>query len=749
MFSWWGGVVNRFRWPVLAVAVAFMAFAGIWGTGAFSRLSGDTSLNDPSSQSQQISQHIVNAFGQEESVDIVALYTSTQYSPTDAPFRDAVTAVETRLRADPNVAQVQSYYDTNSPSFISHDDRSTYLAIRLVTGYSSGQAKQVRHDLAAGNGVTEQVGGSEVVNLDISGLVGSGIALAESTSMPLLCLLLILAFGNVVAALMPILVGGVAILGAFTAVRIIEIFTSVSIFSINIITILGLGLAVDYGLFIVSRYREELDRGKTVPDALSRTMATAGRTVAVSGLLVGLALCSLLIFPQVLLRSMGFGGAAAVLVAMVASLTVLPAVLALLGHRIDKWALPWAARKRRAKAAEAGAGAGAAVAVAVTKSAVSASADEGGRWAAIANSVMRRPVPYLVGVLVIIGVVAWPVASIHFGGIDQNMLPSGTQSRVVADELAADFPGGNVSPIRVLISGADAGTAKAFEQRIASVPGITAVSVTAQNTGNTLFAADFAGDASAPAAQHLVTDIRALAPPAGSTVMVGGTSAGVVDQLASLGARLPWMLLMVGVITFLILAVGFGSVLVPIKAIVMNLLSISAAFGAVTWIFQDGHLSGPLGFTGTGYVEASQPVLMLAILFGLSMDYEVFLVSRIRERWDDLGDNRAAVASGVQRTGRIITTAALLLCIVVGAFTSSGITFLKMIGVGMVVALLIDATLVRLLLVPATMRLLGRFNWWAPRFLQTLYGRYGFREEDGEPVGETQLPADGHASVLS
>ena len=241
---------------------------------------------------------------------------------------------------------------------------------------------------------------------------------------------------------------------------------------------------------------------------------------------------------------------------------------------------------------------------------------------------------------------------------------------------------------------------------------------------------NYGGDASSAAAQHIVKEIRALPRPAGSAVMVGGTSASVVDQLHSLSSRLPWMALLVAVITFVVLAIAFGSVIVPIKAIVMNLISIGAAFGVVTWIFGDGHLAGLLHFTPTGYVEASQPILMVAILFGLSMDYEVFLLSRIRERWDELGDNTAAVVSGVQRTGWLISTAAVLLCVVVGSFATSGITFVKMIGVGMVVALLVDATLVRLLLVPATMRLLGRHNWWAPGPLGKLYGRYGVREDD-------------------
>jgi trehalose monomycolate/heme transporter len=460
-------------------------------------------------------------------------------------------------------------------------------------------------------------------------------------------------------------------------------------------------------------------------------MATAGRTVAVSGVLVALALSSLMIFPQVLLHSMGLGGAAAVLVAMLSSLTVLPALLAVLGPKVDAGRLPWSRRKRTRTLTGTVAG-------------MVSGSSENGRWGRIAQGVMRRPVPVLIGIVVLLGVLSAPFARVHFGGIDERMLPPGTQSRVVSERLAADFTGAGIRPIRVLVGNASAADATAYQASIAAVPGVQDVTVAAQQAAtsgaeNTLLNVTYAGDASSAGAQHLVKEIRALPRPAGSAVMVGGTSASVVDQLHSLSSRLPWMALLVAVITFAVLAVAFGSVIVPIKAIVMNLISIGAAFGVVTWIFGDGHLAGLLHFTPTGYVEASQPILMVAILFGLSMDYEVFLLSRIRERWDELGDNTAAVVSGVQRTGWLISTAAVLLCVVVGSFATSGITFVKMIGVGMVVALLVDATLVRLLLVPATMRLLGRHNWWAPGPLGKLYSRYGVREDD--PAAPASEPA--------
>jgi trehalose monomycolate/heme transporter len=716
MFSSWGAAMSRFRRLVLALAVIFLAVAGGWGTGVFGQLSGSSSLDDPASESQRINQRVLADFGP-QSEDIVALYSNTQATVDDPQFAQQVQAAEARAKALPGISSITSYYDEKSPAFVSADRHETYIAVRLVSGTSDGKANRIGKALRTTE-LNTLIGGQRAVDLAINDRVPTDIARAEEIGMPILLLALIVVFGSVVAASMPVLIGGFAVLGAFLVLRVITLFTTVSIFSLNIITILGMGLAVDYGLFIVSRFREELDRGRPVPEAVSRTVATAGRTVAVSGVLVALALSSLTIFPQVLLRSMGLGGAAAVLVAMLASLTVLPALLAVLGHRVDALRLPWSRRRRIP-----------------TVTGLVANSTDNGRWGRIAQGVMRRPVIVLVGILVLLGVLSMPFTRVHFGGIDERMLPVGTPSRVVSERLAADFTGAGIRPIRVLISDASAADATAYQAELAAVPGVTGVTVAAQKTAssgadNTLLNVNYPGDASSVGARNIVKEIRALPRPSGATVMVGGTSASVVDQLHSLSSRLPWMALLVALITFAVLAVAFGSIVVPIKAIVMNLVSIAAAFGVVTWVFQDGHLSGLLHFTPTGYVEASQPILMVAILFGLSMDYEVFLLSRIRERWDELGDNTAAVVSGVQRTGWLISTAAVLLCVVVGSFATSGITFVKMIGVGMVVALLVDATLVRLLLVPATMRLLGRHNWWAPGPLGRLYGRYGVREDD-------------------
>ncbi|HET6209074.1 MAG TPA: MMPL family transporter, partial [Jatrophihabitans sp.] len=422
MFASWGKSMARWRWLVLVLAVAFLAVAGSWGTTVFSRLSGSSSLDDPASESQRIDQRINDEVGG-QTQDFVALYASPNFTVQDPRFQSAVDAVANRVRALPSVASVTYYYQSKSPDLVSKDDHQTYLTVRLVTDSSDSVAKKVRRALpvSADSGISTLIGGQRAVDLAINGQVGNDIARAEEIGTPILVLLLLIVFGNLVAALMPVLIGGFAVLGAFLLVRVCTIFTSISIFSVNIITILGLGLAVDYGLFMVSRFQEELDRGSAVPDAVSRTVATAGRTVLVSGVVVAGSLASLLVFPQVLLHSMGLGGAAAVLAAMLASLTVLPALLAVLGHRIDALRLP--GRRRRRPASVTGA---------------LASADLG-RWGRIAGSVMRRPVAYLVIVLAVLAILMLPFARVHFGGIDERMLPAGTPSRVVSERLAADF----------------------------------------------------------------------------------------------------------------------------------------------------------------------------------------------------------------------------------------------------------------------------------------------------------------------
>jgi RND superfamily putative drug exporter len=340
---------------------------------------------------------------------------------------------------------------------------------------------------------------------------------------------------------------------------------------------------------------------------------------------------------------------------------------------------------------------------------------------------MRRPVLFAVGVTALLLLLAAPFAGVRFGGFDERVLPEGAEPRVVADRIRAEFPGGTVAPIEVLISGGGP-IAPQIAAAIGELSGVTGVQQAASRDGSTLLTVTYEGEPTSENAQDLVRRIRALPDPDGGQILVGGRPAADVDLLDSLGDRLPWMVLLMASATLILLFLAFGSILLPIKAVLMNAVSIGASFGIVVWIFQDGHLADQLGFTPTGFIEPSNPIIMLAALFGLATDYEVFLLSRVREAWDRTGDNTVSVASGLQHTGRIITAAALLLVVVVAGFATGGIQFIKLIGVGMIVAIIVDATLVRLLLVPATMRLLGRWNWWAPGPLGRLYRRYGLRE---------------------
>jgi len=685
MFAWWGRTVVRVRWAVVIAGLAFVVVGATWGTGVFGAMSNG-GFEDPDSESTRAAQRIVTEVGQQD-VHVIALYSSPTQTVDDPAFREAVSGTVAALRQRPEVVQVVSYYETNAPAFVSTDRHATYVAIRVRAPGNADELAAIRGSLAA-PGLRTQVGGQTAAFADISDRVAADIGKAEGLSMPILLVLLIFVFGSVVAATTPLMVGGLAILGAFVATRLLTQVTEVSIFAINIITLVGLGLSIDYALFVVSRYREELDKGHAVPEAIERTLATAGRTVAVSGLTVALAMASLLLFPQVFLRSMGFGGMAAVLVAMLASLTVLPALLAILGRRAFAWRVRVPGRQRATA--------------------------PGATWARIAHAVMRRPVLVVLGTVAVLGVLASPFVRAEFGGIDERVLPPGTESRVVSEQIKANFPGGGVDHIKVLVSGADQATTASLAADIGLLPHVTGAQVAGNKDRSWLIAVSYEGESGGPVARGVVADIRALPKPAGAEVLVGGRAAELTDLLASLSRRLPGMALLVAGMTFVLLFLAFGSVLLPIKAVVMNVVSIGASFGAVVWAFQDGHLASLLGFTSTGFLESTQLVLMLAILFGLSTDYEVFLLSRVRVEWDRTGDNTASVAGGLQRTGRIITSAALLLVVVIGGFATGGIVFIKMIGVGMIVAIVVDATIVRALLVPATMRLLGRANWWAP-----------------------------------
>jgi RND superfamily putative drug exporter len=759
MFEAWGRGLYRARRLTLTIALLFAVGAGIWGTGVFGKLNSGNTFTPPNSQSNVESSLAGSLFGR-NGADVVVLFHSAGRTVADPDYRQAVAGYLAALPASA-VTRATSYWTSGRPNLVSTDRHSTYAVLQLAGGSDQGREntyKAIKADFPAvvgppADGITAKVGGTTATEVAINSAVSANIARAESISFPVLLVLLVIVFGSVVAAIAPLAIGGLAILGSFTVLRLLTLTTAVSVYSVNITTIMGLGLGIDYGLFIVTRFREELRRqallapGGTTPRrpagkaevapekeqverAVARTVATAGRTVLVSGVTVALALCGLMLFQPVFLRSMGYGGVATVAVDVIAALTVLPALLAVLGHRVNALAVRKSVRTGPVAGNEG-----------VRNEA------EGG-WYRLARAVMRRPVAFASVIVIVLLALGAPFLRISWGGTDASALPASSTVRQVQDTLTSEFPANSTNPIEAVVTGvANPAQLTAYTAKVSAVPGVAGVQVTARHGTSVRLDVGYTPPPDSPRARKIVTSIRALAPPPHASVLVGGATAQLVDELSSLGGTLPWMALLTAVATFVLLFLAFGSVVLPVKAIVMNILSLAATFGVIVWVFQWGHLSGPFGFTATGTIDPTMPILLLAIVFGLSMDYEVFLLSRIRERYDETGDNTVAVAAGLQRTGGVITSLALLLIIVVALFSASSITFLKLLGVGMIVALLVDATVVRILLVPATMRLLGRANWWAPGPLRRLYARYGISE--AEQGWQTTTPRRGRAEGVS
>ena len=737
MFEAWGRGLYRARRLTLVIGLLFAVGAAVWGTGVFGKLNSGNTFTPPNSQSNVESNLAASLFGRNDA-DVVVLFHSAARTVADPLYRQAVTQYLAALPGN-QVTKTATYWTSGQPNLVSGDKHSTYAVLQLAGGSDQARDdtyKAIKADFPAvagppGDGITVRVGGATATEVAINSEVSANIARAESISFPVLLILLVIIFGSAVAAIAPLAIGGLAILGSLTVLRLLTLATTVSVYSVNITTIMGLGLGIDYGLFIVTRFREELRRqallapgGTTgqpspasVERAVVRTVATAGRTVLVSGVTVAVALCGLMLFQPVFLRSMGYGGVATVAVDVIAALTVLPALLAVLGHRVNALAVR--------KSVRAGA--------------VARPEKEGG-WYRFAHAVMRRPVAIAAVIVIVLLALGAPFLRISWGGTDARVLPTSSTVRQVQDALTSEFPANSTDPIEAVVTGgtSQAGLA-AYTAKIGAIPGVTGVQATARHGTSLRLDVGYTPRPDSPRARQIVTSIRALAPPPHDSVLVGGTTAQLVDELSSLGGTLPWMALLTAVATFALLFLAFGSVVLPVKAIVMNILSLAATFGVIVWVFQWGHLSGPLDFTATGTIDPTMPILLLAIVFGLSMDYEVFLLSRIRERYDETGDNTVAVAAGLQRTGGVITSLALLLVVVVAFFSASSITFLKLLGVGMIVALIVDASVVRILLVPATMRLLGRANWWAPAPLRRLYSRYGISESEKKPSTPVQV----------
>jgi uncharacterized membrane protein YdfJ with MMPL/SSD domain len=705
--------VFRRRRLVAIGAVVFFVLAGAIGSSVSKHLD-PYGADDPATDSVK-ADNLLEARGFRDASVIVLI----QNAPvTQAGTRARVEGIERQLRARGDVAWVRGYYDTHASPFVSRDGTETYLSVALKPTDDKAlqdAASSIADELDGKPGVT--VGGYALANEQVNKQVESDLQRAEMLAFPLLFLLSLLFFRSLVAALLPLLIGGLAIVGTLFTLRIASEVGSISIFALNLTTGLGLGLAIDYSLFIVSRYREELARrgidgerpgGSTERlEALRATMRTAGRTVLFSSLTVAAALASLIVFPQRFLYSMGIGGSLVALLAATVALTVLPAVLSMLGPRVNALAPRFLQRRAQRDATQVHAG----------------------FWYRLSRFVMRRPIPVATlsaAFLIALGI---PFLSIKFTSVDAQVLPTSASARQVDDVMRSDFPPFRDTPIRLAIEG---GGPKATADVVSEVkrdPGIAAVDRPERLDGgvtvvDAIAKAPFISETS----KSTVKRIRDLPSPPGATVLVTGASAHFVDFQSSLEAHLPVALTIVVGATLVILFLMTGSVILPVKSLIMNALNLSAVFGILVLLFQHGSLEGLLGYTSQGALEQTMPILLFAVAFGLSTDYAVFLLSRIKEARDNGASDSESVAIGLERTGRIVTAAALLFSIAIGAFATSQIIFIKENGIGTALAVLIDASIIRALLVPSLMELLGKWNWWAPRPLRRLHERIGVSE---------------------
>jgi RND superfamily putative drug exporter len=621
-----------------------------------------------------------------------------------------VNQVVRKLERQPEVALVQSYYSTHNLTMVSRDGRATYVVAYfkpLSNKALKDVAQQIETRFAGQPDV--KLGGGAVASAQVNTKVGKDLARAELLAFPFIFLLSLLFFRSLLAALLPPLLGGLAIVATFFALRVIASFVDVSVYALNFTTGMGLGLAIDYSLFMVSRYREEAARTGFGPEALRRTLQTAGRTIMFSSLTIAAAIAALAVFPQNFLYSMGIAGALVALLAATLALTVLPALLSVLGPRINALAPRQLQRaaEREARPAQAGA------------------------WYRISRLVMRRPVVIAASSAALLIALGIPFWGIKFIQADARVLPATTSARQVNDALQAHFPPNRTSPLEVVVGRpARSPQVRQLAAAIERLPDVAAVA-RAQPAGshNALLAVAPVHGPLTAATERLVKRVRAINEP--FYVGVAGQTAAFVDLEHSLARHLPAVLGIVIGSTLIILFLMTGSVVLPIKAVVMNFLTLSAMLGILVFIFQDGHLQGLLSFRSEGALDATQPIFLFAVGFGLATDYGVFLLSRIKEARDAGAPNSEAVAIGLERTGRIVTAAALLFAVAIGAFATSQIVFVKELGIGAALAVLIDASIIRALLVPSLMELLGSLNWWAPRPLRRLHERVGLKEAAG------------------
>ena len=731
---------------IIAIAALVLIGCGIFGIPVAKHLSAG-GMKDPTSQSAQAAKLLVDKFGQG---DMQLLISVTSDAGAQSPEAQVVAAdIAAQLKASPYVADVTSAWTAPppaAPALISKDGKTGLIVAGITGGESDAQkhAKaltgQLVHDR---DGVTVRAGGEVMTYVQVNGQTEKDLLLMESIAVPLSFLVLVWVFGGLMAAALPLAVGGFAILGSMAVLRAITLVTDVSIFALNLTVALGLAMAVDYTLLIISRYRDELADGADRERALVRTMTTAGRTVLFSAMTVALSMVAMVLFPMYFLKSFAYAGIAVVALAAVAAIVVAPAAIVLLGDRLDSLDVRRLVRRILGRPDP------------VRKPI------EQNFWYRSTKFVERRAIPIALAIVALLLVLGAPFLGIKWGFPDDRVLPQSASTRQVGDDLRNNFAVDSAKNVVVVIpdtTGIGPAELDRYAAALSQVPDVSSVSAPggtfvggrpsgppAAATGFKDGSAYLTVGSTAPlftdASEAQLDRLRAVSTPAGQPVQMTGIAQINRDSSEAVTSRLPLVLGVIAAITFVLLFLLTGSVILPLKALVLNVLSLTASFGALVWIFQDGHL-GALGTTPTGTLVANMPVLMFCIAFGLSMDYEVFLVSRIREYWLRSGrtraDNDESVALGLARMGRVVTAAALVMSISFAALIAAQVSFMRMFGVGLTLAVLVDATLVRMLLVPAFMHVLGRWNWWAPKPLARLHERIGINESGDDTVTPTR-----------
>ncbi|CAN2173212.1 COG2409 Predicted drug exporters of the RND superfamily [Candidatus Nanopelagicaceae bacterium] len=688
-------VVRHSKAVLIVFTIAILGAGGI-GSLAFSKLDSG-GYSDLSSDSAKAATYLTEKFGVVEPVAVLVVDTGNK-AVDDPEIAQAAIALEKKIAQVPGISRTLSFWSTGGAQGMKATDGKAAFLFAYANLKANDFDKlgnigaQIQEEFDGAIGVlTVYASGSGVITHAINHKIEKDLALAETIAIPLTFLLLTFVFGALVASAMPLVVGVSAILGAFFIIYLITLFTNVSIFALNLITGLGLGLGIDYALLMVNRFREELHAGKSVEESIITTVNTAGKTVFYSGLTVLVTLSALLLFPLNFLKSFGYAGVSVVSLAVLGALIPLPALMAILGSKIDKGV--------------------------VRKSGITPKED--GRWAHTARNVMRRPVPVVIGSLLVLGIFAAPVTNIAFAQVDSRVLPKSDPAAIGAAKILERFNGFEGSPIEVVIPNGVGRESQinSYLAEVTKIDGIARVSPI-ETYGSDLRIQVIPSKASRSlAAEQIIHDIRAIPSPAGT--LIGGAAADFTDSQDGIARTLPWALGWIAFWVMILIFIFTGSIILPIKAVLLNALSLLATLGAITWIFIDGHLKWLVGdFTVTGTLDTGSVILVAVVVFGLSMDYEIFLLSRIREEHMAGKSNIESVAVGLQRSARIITAAALLLAVVFASFMISGVTSIKMLGFGVALAVILDATLVRALLVPALMRLFGERNWWAPKALR-------------------------------